>query len=160
VAHAANVGIRRQCYAMESRLRDVYGDDAHKRHGVHVEGAGGEMSLSRFTGVPWAANVGDTTSGDVGPIQVRSRPRHDLGLPINVVSKNKDKDGDPFVLATGALPEFALRGWTTGAAGRRDGDIRDDGFGPYHCLAPSRLRAMDELLDRLVWTRGVWTFRP
>lgn len=102
---AAQVGIARQLAAIRDGKRN-----AHGMTGLgwdeHVEGAAGELAAAKALGIYWDGSVDTYKRPDVGPYQVRTRPRHDFDLIV----RNGDADDEYFLLVTGQMPHYRVHG--------------------------------------------------
>ncbi len=140
VSAGAAVGIRRHMEALRAELQDKYGFDGDG-WGVHIEGACAEIAVAKALSVYWEPTVNTFRSGgDIGNnIQVRCRSTDDYDLLI----RQNDKDEQIFILITGKIPEFCVRGWIiAGEAKRHPEWIREHGgrppawFVPQEALSP------------------------
>jgi hypothetical protein len=114
---AAQIGLERKLLAIENGHKDNHGFSGPGWN-EDIEGACGEMAVSKFLGVYWGGGMGDEFKApDVGDrIQVRTTPRHDGSL---IVRKDA-KDEHLYVLVTGTAPNFFLRGFISAADAKRD----------------------------------------
>ena len=116
VAQGAWTGTQRQMHALKDRRTSVFGFEGDD-WGIHIEGACGEIAAAKAMDRYWSASVNTfKVGGDVGQVQVRTRSRHDYELLI----RENDRDEDVFVLVTGKIPDFYVRGWIVGRDGKRD----------------------------------------
>lgn len=116
VGQGAWTGIQRQMHALKDGRANVFGFDGDD-WGIHIEGACGEIAAAKAMNRYWSASVNTfKNGGDVGQIQVRTRSRADYDLLI----RDNDRDGDVFVLVTGKIPNFCVRGWIVGLDGKKD----------------------------------------
>lgn len=139
---AAQAGTRRRIEALRLGRVPVYGDTkVHAEWGVDIEGAAAEMAVAKSFNLFWTPVVREPKEldGDVGfglqALQVRSTPRDNGRLILH----DRDADDAVFVLVTGRLPEFHIRGWTTGREGKQarfqhPGDGRPAYFVPQESL--------------------------
>lgn len=135
IRRAARAGVERQ-------LRNLARGDAHGFNGdgwgVHVEGAAGELAFATAHGLPWIDVADDfsTLPGDVGPFQVRTTARMNGSLIVH----ERDPDDAPFVLVTGRVPRFVLRGWLYGREAKDSRWWRTDTGRPAYFVPQSALR--------------------
>lgn len=146
---AANVGVRRFIGAMERGGRGERGRDVKSRAEFvsrggdpddngdgwtrHVEGACGEMAVSKVLGLYWSASVDTYRSrADVGSYQVRTRLKPQYQLYV----RPSDPDGAPFFLARGRAPNFEIIGWIRGHAAKREEWLHEHGGPPAAYFVP------------------------
>jgi hypothetical protein len=126
---AAGVGVRRHIASLVGGHRQVAaGVEATGDWTQNIEGACGELAVAKMLGRYWNGSVNTfTVGGDVGALQVRTRSRHYYDLIV----RDKDRDGDWFVLATGVSPNYLVRGYIRAGDAKRD-EWRADhgGHGP------------------------------
>ncbi len=139
---AAQAGTRRRIEALRLGRKPVYGDTKiHAEWGVDIEGAAAEMAVAKAYNLFWTPVVQrpEELPGDVGrgmhALQVRSTPREHGRLILH----ERDKDDAIFVLVTGRIPAFTIRGWIQGKDGKCDrflhpGDGRPAFFVPQEHL--------------------------
>lgn len=142
--HAAMVGALRQIESIRLRLRDQFGADPDNAWSIHIEGAAGEMAAAKALGRYWTMPVNTfKDGGDVGPLQIRTRPRHYNELIV----RPGDRDTDTFILVTGRAPQFRVHGYITGGQAKRRCWLHDYGgrppayFVPQSALHPLELPA-------------------
>ncbi len=112
LALSTPVGCRRYMSALYKGLKDGHGLDPEvDGWAIHIEGAAGELAFAKATNRYWSGSV-DTfkRGGDVGLFQVKTRSKHKYDLLV----RPGDKDDDTFVLVTGQIPVFRVRGWCLG----------------------------------------------
>lgn len=136
VIQGAMAGIQRNASAKLRGLPD--------RHGflgagwdVHIEGALGEIAAAKAAGLYWSPTC-DTfrNSADVGKsIEVRTRSRHDYELIV----RRDDGDTKAFVLVTGSVPNYEVRGWILGREAKRDEWLRNHGGRPAAFFVPTEM---------------------
>jgi hypothetical protein len=113
VWRAALAGIQRQLHSLGKPDAHGFNGDGW---GVHVEGCGAELAFASTYAKAWVPVHDDFKGlpGDVEGTQVRSTPRANGCLLIHP----SDPDDKPFVLVTGRIPSFVLRGWCYGEEGK------------------------------------------
>lgn len=84
---------------------------------------------------------------DVGPFQVRHTLREDGKLLI----RPKDKDGEAFILVTGAAPDYEIRGWCWGHEGKvkenwDEETSKNHPDGPAFFVPQAKLRRIEPLI--------------
>lgn len=115
---AAYTGINRRLDAMANASFEVYGKAAGGNYWeIDVEAAAAELVVAKALGVHWCGMDGpDKDTGDVAGAQVRHTKRADGSL----ICHKRDADEDRFVLVTGSMPRFVVRGWILGAEAKAD----------------------------------------
>lgn len=144
--HAAMVGALRQIESIRLRLQDQFGADPDNAWSIHIEGAAGEMAAAKALGRYWAMPVNTfKEGGDVGELQIRTRPRHHNELIV----RPGDRDSDIFVLVTGRSPHFRVHGYITGDQAKCSCWLHGYGGRPPAYFVPqSALRPLDLLPQR------------
>lgn len=113
---AATIGVQRQLEAIRAGRPDTHGFEG-LGWDLHVEGAAGELALAKACGVYWPASVNTFRDGeDVTGYEVRTRskPYYDLILRPN------DDPEKRYVLITGKMPVYQIRGWILGKDGMQE----------------------------------------
>jgi hypothetical protein len=138
VYRAAECGAMRQIEALKRGRPHRYGTPPQDEWGVHVEACGAEMAVAKAYNLYWepVARSPEKLAGDVADLQVRSTWRDNGRL---ILHDPKDANDAVFVLVTGRLPTFTVRGWITGANGKQqrywdEGDGRPAYFVPQSAL--------------------------
>jgi hypothetical protein len=143
---AASIGAARRVMKLFSpSRRDYNGAEVEDGWRIDIEGACGEMVLAKWARAYWSGNLGRLDLADVGPLQVRTRTRHDYELPLY----DKDHPDHLFVLVTGVAPQFALRGWIRARDGKRNEWVRSPK--PSRCayfVPTERLEPMATLMSQ------------
>jgi len=85
---------------------------------AHIEGAAAEYAAAKYLDRHWACVVFNPKDKfefvpDVGPWQVRQAEQHNYRLTLRV-GKDQQKPNVPFILVTGMMPEYRVRGWKYG----------------------------------------------
>ena len=85
---------------------------------AHVEGAAAEYAAAKFVGIHWEPYVVQPHEKfkrvpDVGPFQVRNAEKHHYRLTLRR-GRDEQKEDVPFILVTGTIPSFRVRGWLYG----------------------------------------------
>jgi hypothetical protein len=114
---------------------------------VNLQGHAAEFAFSLWSGLPWSAlfvpGPRFVKVPDVGEFEVRHSRRTDASLPLH------DYDDDrPFVLVTGEIPTFTMRGWAWPHDVRRKEFWRDKSARivfPAYFVPQYALRPMDTL---------------
>lgn len=139
---AALVAVMRQVTNIRDGRRHAHGlRDELTGWGAHIEGACGEYAVAKALGVFWNGALGDLRADDVGQLQVRATPRADGCLLLH----DTDPDDRAFVLVTGALGEYVVRGWVSAADGKQRRYWRDTTGRPCYFVPQSALRPMTAL---------------
>jgi site-specific recombinase XerD len=141
VFHGACVGAMRRIDALKKR-RTMYFEPSDP-WGTDIEGACAEMAVAKTLGRYWHAIVSDPNGlpGDAGTYQVRSTV-HDSG---QLVVYEHDDAAAIFVLVTGRVPVFTIRGWLRGGLARRAEWWREKAKVPAYFVPQQELRPMSEL---------------
>lgn len=142
---AAQVGVERNVQSIkDGRTPSAAFSTKDGAWEIHVQGACGELAFAKATNRYWDGSVnrfGNT--GDVGPIEVRTRSRHDYDLLV----RPGDSDESVFVLVTGLAPHFQVHGWLRGEeAKRRDWLCAFGGRPPAYFVPKSVLNPVEALL--------------
>lgn len=141
---AVQVGLRRRLETLRQGLKDAHGFGGEHPWELDIQGAAAELALAKFLGRYWDGSVNTMKRGDVGQLQVRSTDRANGSLII----RSNDSDDDYFVLVTGSIPQFNVRGWIKGSDAKvAEYEKAPNGrppawFVPQHVLIP--LAASDE----------------
>lgn len=118
---AASVGVARQVDSIRRRLQDRYGFDSDKLSPwhVHIEGACGELAVSKALNRFWPGSVGTFKAPDLpGRLQVRTRSG--IGGREDLIVRAGDANEDIFVLVVGQAPEFTIAGWMPAADAKQE----------------------------------------
>lgn len=149
-AIAAHVGLLRYLTVLHRGYRQTHGQN--NGDGLvwdrHIEGAGAELAVAKALGRYWtgaAVTMPDWLAGaeaeaDVGGLQVRHTQRDDGCLIVNL----DDEPAATFVLVTGRMPTYVLRGWLEGALAPARGTLRGRAPGAYF-VPQSELEALESL---------------
>jgi hypothetical protein len=120
------MGVTRCANALDKGRTGAHGfnrDD--DRWNIDVEGVLCEYAAAKALGIKYDPVVDglDTHLGDLGPrLQVRGT-KYNRG---NLLIHDKDADRDKFMLVTGALGVYTLRGWVYGEDGKHQKFVRWD----------------------------------
>jgi hypothetical protein len=134
VWQAVMIGAMRHIKALRSGLPDRHGFDGTDGWTIHIEGAAGEMAVSKALDRYWGAPVNTfKAGGDVGEVQVRTRSRHDYELLV----RPDDRDADVYVHVTGRVPAFRVHGWLSGQEAKRPEYLRAHGGRPPAYFVPT-----------------------
>jgi hypothetical protein len=142
IAMAADVAIRRRVEAirLKSNTLEWTGD----AWSVDIEAAAGELAVAKALNRYWDGSVNTfQRAGDVGHLQVRSAPKESHSLIV----RERDKDTDVFILVTGKIPAFRIRGWIMGRHAKRAEWRRNpSGHEPAYFVPPSSLQSIENLM--------------
>lgn len=140
--HRRTMAAMRTAYhGIESSGREAWAAD--------ITGALSEMAVSVGLKLPWNDPIraprqrnadGDR---DVGDFEVRSTTRERGSL----ILYPKDADDAPFILVTGQLPTFELRGWVYGHEGKQERFWRTDVRSPAFFVPQSALKPLGDLQE-------------
>jgi hypothetical protein len=131
---AGEVGMRRHLAALRGGNPDQHGRNGEDGWTVHIEGAAGELAVAKVLDRYWSGSVNTYhDEGDVGQrLEVRTRSRHHYELLV--------RPGDPpdsaYVLVTGRVPWFVVRGWVFGHEAMRPEWLRVHGDRPAAYFVP------------------------
>jgi len=130
--------------------RDKHGGDIHERWVSSIEGAAGEYVVAKYLGKHWDFTVsqpGDEFEfkADVGPYQVRQAQQHHYRMTLRK-GADTDKPDVPFILVTGTMPHYRVRGWMYGREAMQDRYWSDPNGKGYAWWVPANdLRPMETL---------------
>lgn len=111
------------------------GDHAYEHPEVewkaHIEGYAAEYAAAKFVGIfkePFVVQPFEKFKrvADVGPFQVRGAARHDYRLTLRP-GRDETKRNIPWILVTGIIPNFRVRGWLYGREVMVDENWEDPG---------------------------------
>lgn len=141
VAIAGFVGVLRQSESMRKKLRSKMPPD--NPFEIHVNGAAGEMAVSKALNVYWGVPINQFKLPDIGDlIQVRMRSKDDDALIV----RPDDADDEAFVLVTGKPPKMRVAGWCWGyEAKKKEYEANPGGRGMAYFVGQDRLRPITEL---------------
>lgn len=148
-AMALHVGVMRHMTSVFRGRQDRHG--AALSWDLHLEGACGELAYCKHAGIFWDGSIDVFKRPDIGgSIQIRTRSRHDYELIV----RDDDADTDWFVLITGRMPRFEIRGCLRGADAKRAEWRQTHGDREAAFFVPTK-----ELLgvERLLRVEGVTT---
>lgn len=132
--HAALCGIGR-------RLKGIYTETRSDKHGfdglgwdIDIEGAGAEIAACNALNIPWTHAVKivadpSILEGDIAPgVEVRHTITHSNSLILHP----EDKDDYSYLLVTGRMPIYMVRGWLKARDGKKQQywrtDVREPAF--------------------------------
>jgi hypothetical protein len=141
------LGLQRLSSALEKRRVGAHGfnRNAQERYRIDIEGLHAEYVAAKALNLlPFTPCVGelDSAMGDIGPgLQVRSTKYSSGSLLIH----DSDDDDHIFILVTGELGVFDVRGWIYARDGKKKSLWKDyKGRGAYW-VPQSKLRKLDTL---------------
>lgn len=146
---AADVGCRRQISSAYRKSKSRFGKlDKDYPFEIHIAGALGELACAKALNIYWPGGVDTFKAADLGAnLQVRTRPKPELDLIV----RDDDKDEDVFILVTGTLPKYTVRGWIGGADAKQPQWKKNpNGWGAAYFIPQSALRPMDQLIITVV----------
>jgi hypothetical protein len=131
-AMASEIGRLRQLTSVRRGSQDNHGFTG-LGWSEHIEGACGEMAVSKFLGVYWDGGIDTFKSADVGAnIQVRTRSSHNYELIV----RPDDYDDDIYVLVTGKCPNYRIRGYIYGNEAKMSEYLQNHGNRPSAYFVP------------------------
>lgn len=143
-AMASEIGRLRQLAAIRRGRPDSHGFNG-LGWSEHIEGACGELAVSKLLGVYWDGGVDTFKHPDIGTrIQVRTRSSHSYELII----RPDDPDDEIFILVTGKCPSYRIHGFCSGSDGKnKKFSQTHGGRPPAFFIPPSALRPISELIN-------------
>lgn len=149
-AMASEIGRLRQLTSVRRGSADNHGFTG-LGWSEHIEGACGEMVVSKLLGVYWDGGIDTFKLPDVGSrIQVRTRSSHSYELII----RKDDPDDEIFVLVTGRCPNYRVWGFIKGENGKREEYLQTHGNRPAAYFVPqTKLEPMHALISAPKWIR-------
>lgn len=146
MAIAIVVGVFRELQGRSKKRQAFNGVPLERGWSVNIEGAAGELAFAKATDQFWSGAYGNLRADDVGPFQVRTTA-WDRG---DLILHKKDADDRPFVLITGLMPNYTIRGWAYARDGKREVWWRDGEKGRTAYFMPqSALTDIRELMPLL-----------
>lgn len=142
VFHAASCGVMRRIQALKNDKPTRF--EPRDAWAIDIEGACAELAVARLLKRYWHALVSDPNGlpGDAGEYQIRSTT-HGNG---QLVVYEHDDDAATFVLVTGKVPAFTVRGWLRATDAKRSAWWREDAKVPAYFVPQSELRPIEELI--------------
>lgn len=133
-AMASEIGRLRQLTSVRRGSADKHGFTG-LGWSEHIEGACGEMAVSKFLGVYWDGGIDTFKSADIGAtVQVRTRSSHSYELIV----RPDDYDEDIYVLVTGKCPTYRIWGYISGINAKRDDYLQTHGNRPAAYFIPHK----------------------
>lgn len=137
---ASLVGIQRNIEAILDGRKTAFGKD--KTWTIHIEGACGELAVSKYMNLYWGGSVNTFKSdGDLcNGWEVRTRSNDDWDLII----RNNDPEDRIYILVTGLFPKYYIKGWIKGKQGKQNQFYKNYGnyghawFVPQNYLQPMK----------------------
>jgi hypothetical protein len=136
--------------AVERRLRAIARGREHRfnwngegawENDLHATGA--ELAVAKALGRYWTDTAAPDSDGDVGAgVQVRWT-RHPGG---HLILHPSDHDMHRYVLVTGLMPRYTIRGWCSGVGGKRGNFWRGGLERPAFFVPQSALRELSTLV--------------
>jgi hypothetical protein len=147
VQNGARIGLHRQLVSIKRGSASGHGYDGVDAWKIHIEGAIGEVALSKGLNRYWPGSVNTYKTPDLqGRIQVRST----LYRQGCLIVRPDDDPGDTYVLVTlelGETPRYWLPGWMTGTEARKLGEWKSVNDRPHAWFVPqSALHDVNDLL--------------
>lgn len=145
---AVAIGAGRRIESVVAKRRDAFGYKDNDGWETDVEGAGAEQAYCKYRGVFWPATIGNFHGADVGKIiQVRwSRKDVLIVRPPNWRNQG-DNDEHLFVLVTGKMPDYQVRGWIRGGdAKRSEWEVKSSDRSPCWMVPVRFLKPIPELV--------------
>jgi hypothetical protein len=143
---ATHVGRSRQSRAEKAGFTDRHGIAPEDAEWSHILGAAGEMAVAKALDVYWLPTMESfKAAGDLGEYEIRTRSRDNYDLIIR-----PDDPSRVFILVTGSMPRFWVRGWIDAEDAKAMPDCwKAYGGRPAAWFVPAdRLWPIQFLLDR------------
>lgn len=136
------IGVLRQVKNVQVGRKAAYGAGVSNDWQLHIEGAIGELVVSKALGLYWSGAL-NFRADDLDGVQVRSSSRAGASLILHP----DDPDDAAFVLVTGINGEYVLPGWQIAARVKRQEFWMDRGRNgrPAYFVPQSELRPLSEL---------------
>lgn len=129
---AALIGVMRHVSSLNKGRQDAHGLET-EGWTEHIEGACGEMALSKAMNAYYPGTINTFKKADVGDkIQVKTRSNHEWDL---LVRKNDDIS-HVYVLVTGKAPHYVVRGWMGGSEAKQEQWLQTYGGRPPAYFVP------------------------
>lgn len=135
----SQVGIIRQVQNLRKDRKPGHGAPTNNDWQWHIEGALGELALSKYLDVRWDF-VGKLRQPDVGIVDVRTRSRHNYELPIHHI----DDDDRRIWLLTGLNGIYTVHGWILAKEGKQEKWWKDPGTGRPAFFVPQEALNRDD----------------
>ena len=97
-----------------------------------IQAAAAEMAFAKAREMYWDFSVNTFKKPDVGKIQIRHTTRNSGKLIV----RPDDSDEEIFVLVSGEIPEFTIRGYMRGCEAKQDQFIDNPGGGKPCWMVP------------------------
>ena len=143
MAQGANTGSLRHIGAIKRGYKNK--TKLHSSWNSHIEGACGEIAVSKAMGKYWGGSIntfkeGGDIDGTGWEVRTRSKQGYDLIL----------RDDDPkdriYFLVVGVCPTYEIKGWIRGGEGMLDRFVNDYGdYGKAYFVPESFLNNITEL---------------
>lgn len=131
-AMASEIGRLRQLTSVRRGSADNHGFTG-LGWSEHIEGACGEMAVSKFLGIYWDGGIDTFKKADIGAtIQVRTRSSHSYDLIV----RPDDYDDDIYVLVTGKCPTYRIWGYISGSEAKKNEYIQTHANRPAAYFVP------------------------
>lgn len=140
---AAVTGVMRNlCATYHGRETKFGGDSAWQ---IHIEGACGELAVAKALNIHNSHTINTFKEADLGrSIQVRTRSKGHYDLIV----RPDDDDDEVFVLVTGAVPDFEIRGWIWGREAKQEKYRANyGGYGEAWFVPAAALRHIETIPD-------------
>ena len=135
---AAFVGVERR---LTNRYKEVGAKDYVKEVQFDLGGferdiqaAAAEQAFAKARNKYWDYSVNTFKKPDVGDVQIRHTTRNSGKLIV----RPDDSDEEIFVLVTGEIPEFTIRGYMRGCEAKQDQFIDNPGGGKPCWMVPQK----------------------
>ena len=97
-----------------------------------IQAAAAEMAFAKARQMYWDFSVNTFKKPDVGKIQIR----HTIRSTGRLIVRPDDSDDEIFVLVTGEIPKFIIRGYMKGSRAKQDEFINNPGGGRPCWMVP------------------------
>lgn len=142
VMSAAQLGVMRHTHALFKGSREAAGMP-NDGWGAHIEGAAGEIAVSKYLGVYPGFTLNTYKAPDVSgmDVRVRSEMWHDMKILPS------DEDERVFIMVVGRSPVFHVVGWIRGRDGKKAEYFKDlpNGRGKAYWVPKADLQPISTL---------------
>lgn len=108
------------------KIEAVIGQYSERRYGakpqngfwdVEIEAVGAELATAKYLGIYWSGTVNTFQLPDVG---TNYQVRHTHRVDGRLIVRCNDSDKAVFILVTGKMPDYCIKGWMLGVEAKND----------------------------------------